>query len=257
MILRKLASAIRRQDWFTVFLEVVIVVLGVFIGIQVANWNDARRDREAEALYLDRLYREIAAILQRAEADYASQHDRLERIEEVREFFATATGIELLDGHHCGALSQSHIFADTIFYPPTIKELIATGRIVLIRDDAVRTAILSFDQTNEVLRQVRTDIQIDRLLLARTYPRLIDSGLLEWKDAVCDFDAMAQDRAFLNDFIDNIRRYEAYVRNVTGRQAEVLEDLGVTVAASLTGSPSNGSAQAGQIVPLPEAEKPQ
>ena len=256
MILRKLASAIRRQDWFTVLLEVVIVVLGVFIGIQVANWNDARRDREAEALYLDRLHREIAAISQRAEADYVAQHDRLERIEEVREFFATGTGIELLDGRHCGALSQSHIFADTIFYPPTIKELIATGRIVLIRDDAIRTAILSFDQTNEVLRQVRTDIQIDRQLLARTFPELIDLRLSEWEDAVCDFNAMTHDRAFLNDFIDNMRRYEAYVQNVTGRQAEVLQDLAATVEAGLTGSPSNGSARAGQIVPLPTAEKP-
>ena len=131
------------------------------------NWNDAQRDREAEALYLDRLHREIAAISQRAEADYAAQHDRLERIEEVREFFATGTGIELLDGRHCGALSQSHIFADTIFYPPTIKELIATGRIVLIRDDAIRTAILSFDQTNEVL-QAGEDGHPDRPSAART-----------------------------------------------------------------------------------------
>jgi len=132
-------------------------------------------------------------------------------------------------------LSQSHIFADTIFYPPTIKELIATGRILLIRDDAIRTAILSFDQTNEVLRQVRTDIQIDRLLLARTYPQLIDLGLLEWEDAGCDFEAMAGNQAFLNDFIDNMRRYEAHVQNVTGRQAEVLRDLGETAIAAIDG----------------------
>ena len=104
---------------------------------------------------------------------------------------------------------------------------------------------------------MRTDIQIDRQLLARTFPELIDLRLSEWEDAVCDFDAMAQDRAFLNDFIDNLRRYEAYVQNVTGRQAEVLRDLGATVAASLAGSPSNGSAQTGQIVPRPEAENPQ
>ena len=253
MILRSVMKHVRDQNWLAVGLDFVIVVVGVYIGIQVSNWNDARRDREAEALYLDRLDQEVAAISQRAEADYEAQHDRLERIEDVRAFFTTGTGIELLDGQHCGALSQSHIFADTIFYPPTIKELIATGRIVLIRDDAIRTAILSFDQTNEVLRQVRTDIQIDRQLLARTFPELIDLRLSEWEDAACDFEAMAEDRAFLNDFIDNMRRYEAYVQNVTGRQAEVLEDLGATVAAGLTGSPSNGSAQAGQIVPLPAA----
>lgn len=233
MILRSITRHVRDQNWFAVGLDFVIVVVGVFIGIQVANWNDARRDREAEALYLDRLHREITAISQRAEDDFDNQRVRLERIEEVRAFFASGIGVELLGGDHCGALSQSHIFADTIFYPPTIKELIATGRIVLIRDDAIRTAILSFDQTNEVLQQVRTDIQIDRLLLARKYPQLIVAGLAEWEDASCDFEAMARHQAFLNDFIDNTRRYDAYVSNVTGRQSETLHDLGMTVASGL------------------------
>jgi len=35
MILRRLASAIQQQDWFTILLEIMIVVLGVFIGLQV------------------------------------------------------------------------------------------------------------------------------------------------------------------------------------------------------------------------------
>ncbi len=40
MILRRLANAIRQQDWFVVTIDILIVVLGVFIGIQMANWND-------------------------------------------------------------------------------------------------------------------------------------------------------------------------------------------------------------------------
>jgi len=249
VILRSVMKHVRDQNWVAVGLDFVIVVVGVYIGIQVSNWNDARRDREAEVVYLDRLHREIAEISQRAESDFANQRERLELIEQVRTYFATGLGREGLGGPHCGALSQSHIFADTIFYPPTIKELISTGRILLIRDEGIRTAILSFDQTNEVLRQVRTDIQIDRQLLARTFPELIDLKLLEWEDAVCDFEAMAQNRAFLNDFIDNMRRYEAYVENVTGRQAEVLRGLGETVAVGLDQRPSSGSAEANQERP--------
>jgi hypothetical protein len=230
MILRRVTEHVKSQNWFAVGIDFLIVVVGVSIGIQVANWNEARRDREAEAVYLDRLYREIAEISQRAESDFAKQRDRLELIEQVRTHFATGLGRDALSGLHCGALSQSHIFADTIFYPPTIKELISTGRILLIRDEGIRTAILSFDQTNEILQQVRTDIQIDRLLLARDYPQLIVAGLEEWEDASCDFAAMSQNQAFLNDFIDNMRRFEAYVVNVTGRQAEVLQALGAMVA---------------------------
>ena len=42
MILRRIAEAFRRQDWFTVFVETMIVVVGVFVGLQVDNWNAAR-----------------------------------------------------------------------------------------------------------------------------------------------------------------------------------------------------------------------
>jgi len=60
MILRRLAAAIRRQDWFTVLVETMIVVLGVFIGLQVNNWNEARLQRSAERAFLAQLRGEIA-----------------------------------------------------------------------------------------------------------------------------------------------------------------------------------------------------
>lgn len=42
MILHRLASAIREQNWATVAIELFIVVLGVFLGLQANNWNEAR-----------------------------------------------------------------------------------------------------------------------------------------------------------------------------------------------------------------------
>jgi hypothetical protein len=42
MILRKLSDAIRQQNWFTVILEISIVVVGIFIGLQVDEWNQNR-----------------------------------------------------------------------------------------------------------------------------------------------------------------------------------------------------------------------
>lgn len=58
MILRRLTTAIRKQDWFTVLIETLIVVFGVFIGLQLGNWNEARaaeqrRDEIIQALATD------------------------------------------------------------------------------------------------------------------------------------------------------------------------------------------------------------
>lgn len=43
MILRRIAQQLRTQSWTAVGIELVIVVLGVFIGIQLSNWNDDRQ----------------------------------------------------------------------------------------------------------------------------------------------------------------------------------------------------------------------
>ncbi len=60
MIIRRLAEAIREQSWGTISVEFVIVVAGIFVGLQADGWNDARKDRVSERRYLERLYDDLA-----------------------------------------------------------------------------------------------------------------------------------------------------------------------------------------------------
>jgi hypothetical protein len=76
MILRRLAGRLRQQDWFAVTIELVLVMVGVFLGIQVANWNEDRKARSTEAAHLER-------IAQDARRDVA-QLDEIIRVAEVR-----------------------------------------------------------------------------------------------------------------------------------------------------------------------------
>ena len=46
MILRQLMEHVRTQNWVAVALDFAIVVLGVFIGIQLGNWNEARERQQ-------------------------------------------------------------------------------------------------------------------------------------------------------------------------------------------------------------------
>ncbi len=52
MILRRISAPVKDQNWFAVGVDFVIVVIGVFIGIQVSDWNASREDRSNETLYL-------------------------------------------------------------------------------------------------------------------------------------------------------------------------------------------------------------
>ncbi len=59
MILRRFSQALQEQNWAAIGIEFVLLVLGVFLGIQVANWNAARVDHTDYEAALDRLDTEI------------------------------------------------------------------------------------------------------------------------------------------------------------------------------------------------------
>jgi hypothetical protein len=59
MIMRRVAARLRQQDWFAVTIEFALVVAGVFLGIQVANWNDLRKERALESTYLARVAQDV------------------------------------------------------------------------------------------------------------------------------------------------------------------------------------------------------
>ena len=67
MLLRRVIEHVRRQEWTAVVIDFVIVVVGVFIGIQAANWNEARADAALAHDYLQRIQRDLDADIARYE----------------------------------------------------------------------------------------------------------------------------------------------------------------------------------------------
>ena len=45
MIYKRAAARLRAQDWLAITIEVGIVIVGVFIGTQVSNWNQGRLEK--------------------------------------------------------------------------------------------------------------------------------------------------------------------------------------------------------------------
>jgi hypothetical protein len=59
MILRRLSQSLKEQNWTAIWIEFILLIAGVFLGIQVANWNEQRQSRAQERELLQRLKIEI------------------------------------------------------------------------------------------------------------------------------------------------------------------------------------------------------
>ncbi|MBC3764700.1 DUF6090 family protein [Neptunicella marina] len=63
MRLLRITHHIKQQNWLAVFLDFLIVVIGVFIGLQVSNWNQNRLEQQREEKLLQELVEDLNADL--------------------------------------------------------------------------------------------------------------------------------------------------------------------------------------------------
>ncbi len=144
MILRRITEHVKAQNWFAVGLDFVIVVLGVFIGIQVANWNDGRADSARAVIYLERISSDL-------EADIINYQDSMDFWRQVSGY--GRTGLEYVETKRLGdndywdillAFYHASQVDEFITTQTSYDELTSAGELRLIADNDIRNAIANY-----------------------------------------------------------------------------------------------------------------
>lgn len=229
MLLRRITEHVKAQNWFAVAIDFFIVVVGVFIGIQVSNWNVARSEREFDQRYMHRLHDEIET------SDAANSLITNELTltvalaSEVAEIVSGNEGINSLTRDQCDAVFASHIYRPGRVSIPTVDELIASGRVSIISDDPLRKAILSLSQLRKATDDFNARISGDAVELHRKYPELISLnhqltydrfGSAPYGGHKCYLERMLENDGFKNDLVDNLYRMDSYVKLAHGPELQ-------------------------------------
>jgi len=154
MILRRLSEHVKAQNWFAVAIDFVIVVAGVFIGIQVANWNTARVDAIRADGYLSRLRDDLLTDVDELAARRAywlNVSAYGEAAVAYAEEGILAGGSKWKTVLAFYQASQLWRFAVT---DVTFLELTGAGEVGLIRDERLRAALAKYYNDVDVRRRV-------------------------------------------------------------------------------------------------------
>lgn len=160
MRLRRIVEQLRVQNWTAVALDLAITVVGVFIGIQVSNWNSDRRDQRQSRSVLVELQQEFT------EFDRAATS--------LADFYASSLNNQtvLLASLRAGRVNpedQSKVrdaVALGLLYgdppPPsgTYRDLLSSGKLDLVRDKDLRIRLIEYDQSIDVVARSDTNIQL-------------------------------------------------------------------------------------------------
>jgi hypothetical protein len=145
-MLRRLIVGARRQDWFAVTLELLVVVLGIFIGMQVTNWNEDRKLGRQAQEYRESLASDLAADedTMRAHADYFRVVESYGRV--ALEFLERP--VPVTDAQEAARLITAFMVASSVWEyrqpRPTYEDMKSTGNLPLLGDTALRVQLVNY-----------------------------------------------------------------------------------------------------------------
>lgn len=139
MILRRLAEAIKRQDWLVVFLELLIVVFGVYIGIYLGDIQAARQQMVETNLALEALESEMRSDLVRLDEVIAVQTNRVREQQELIKLWSDE------DGDYAEVAPRLElVFRDnSTFFPnrSAYRAMQESGHLAALPDEALRLTL--------------------------------------------------------------------------------------------------------------------
>jgi hypothetical protein len=205
MLLRRFIEHVRGQQWTAIGIDFAIVVIGVFVGIQVSNWNQQlieRREARGAMLRLAEDLR-LSVKLTQSGIDFMTENGRYSDLVFARlrdchlpagDRDAFATGL-----YRLGKIVPARLVRTTF------DELRDSGRLGLIASEDVRQGLneaVRSQESHEVvfrLEATRTDAHmayIDGTVVYDIAGPVGGAAKLRWDQVDVDFDAACRDRRF-------------------------------------------------------------
>ena len=144
MILRRLTQSLKEQNWTAIVIEFVLLVLGVFLGIQVANWNEQRAEDAKARAYLARIHVNLEADLQSIQRREVLWRQVIAYGKGAIRYAETGELVEGSAWKTVLAFYQASQLWQWVTSDSTYQEMRSGGELGLIRDQGLRDRLSQY-----------------------------------------------------------------------------------------------------------------
>ena len=166
MITKRITRSLQKQDWVAFSIELVLVIVGVLIALQLDQWKEARAKDIHEIEFLKKVRTDI-------ETDIIDLQDAFNTLTAVSSFGYTA--MEVLQGRSCTdkcwpdlvAFFHASQWVDVELNRASYEDIKRTG---LPRDTALRDELAMYYNLSEQARKISSDLPHFRELIRSSIP---------------------------------------------------------------------------------------
>jgi hypothetical protein len=178
--------------------EILLVVIGILIALQINNWNEERKNREKEKYYLNSIKTSIEL----------SQKELNRVINDAKLISSCADTLFLLLAQKNYAPLEGY-FLDSLMFSANdyslislndggIQELMNTGSLGLVQDERIRLHLASWDERMHQIRKFEAETEY----LARQYQDYLNNFIDARRyitDSLSGFIIPAKKQALMDD----------------------------------------------------------
>lgn len=152
--------------------EIILVVIGILIALQVNNWNEARKELGQERIYLKNLQSDLKGIIEAYNVAIEYEELILKHSKELLKHYESNSGFYNMDTIF-PKLNDLSLRWGTTANSTTLTEMINSGQTKLISNTDLRKNLIAF---NEELKLWSTNTLNNNSNLV---DRLISAGIVE------------------------------------------------------------------------------
>ena len=218
--------------------EIVLVVIGILIALQINNWNEGRLARIEEKRILSNLHQEFEKNKVLLDACIARNQNALSNMKQIMDLIARQGSQGTPDDPENSRLDQLlfNSFEHLNYFPSqhSLNELIQSGKMQYLRNDQLKSLLYQWssalDTSLEGFNGVDQKVEQDILpYLTKNYPlKDMDGfGPLAWKEGSTlesDKTRILRDLEFENLIDDNLYRLNDFLLSLSELRV-LIEDI--------------------------------
>ena len=171
MLLRRFSKHVTDQNWFAVGLDVLVVMVGIFLGIQVNNWNVSQNDLVKEQEILQQLKSEYEDNLIQLDQKIAHRKFMLKSFHQLFNYIDNP-----IDVDQDAFMSEFNVIIGSPTFDPIQNNLINSGNIELIRNRNLKRLLILWPSSTSELKYAEN--QWFKILFENIVPSLTNIGIL-------------------------------------------------------------------------------
>jgi len=139
--------------------EIVLVVIGILIALQVNTWNENKKQKAKEIHYLQNIKIDLNLNILELDKYIAIRNSRIESANIILDYFERKLPLDLED------FNYNNINAQTWkkFYQSnnTFQELINSGNLAIISNDSIKNALLNLELLYKKMKSDEAHMRFD------------------------------------------------------------------------------------------------